>query len=76
MSHTYLPQAAQAIRERIHLHPRATTRDIIASLAMDEIEVSVYQVRNIMREVADGQSLPTFAAPATAPLGMQRGFAS
>lgn len=76
MSHTYFPEAAQVIRERIHLHPRATTRDIIASLAMDKIEVSVYQVRNIMREVADGQSLSPFAVPAAAPLGMQRGFAS
>ncbi|HJT31001.1 MAG TPA: hypothetical protein VJ783_02960 [Pirellulales bacterium] len=76
MSHTYFPQAAQAIRERIHLHPRATTRDIIASLAMDEIEVSVYQVRDIMREVADGQSLSPSGVPATTPLGMQRGFAS
>lgn len=76
MNHTYLPEAAQAIRERIHLHPRATTRDIIASLAMDEIEVSVYQVRNIMRELAAGQSLPLFAGPTSAKAGMQRGFAS
>lgn len=76
MSHTYFPEAAQAIRERIHLHPCATTRDIIASLAMDEIEVSAYQVRDIMHELADGHAPPWFAGPAAAPLGMQRGFAS
>lgn len=65
-----------AIRQRLHLHPRATTRDIIASLAMDDIEVSVYQVRDIMRELAAGQEIPLAAIPTEANLGMQRGFAS
>lgn len=70
------PDSSEVIRQRLHLHPRATTRDIIASLAMDDIKVSVYQVRNIMRELADGQELPLAAIPTAAHLGMQRGFAS
>lgn len=74
MSATCLSETTRAIRERIHLHPRATTRDIIASLAMDEIEVSVYQVRNVMRELTDGQEPPLAAAPTAAHWGMQRGF--
>ena len=74
MSATCLSETTQAIRERIHLHPRATTRDIIASLAMDEVEVSVYQVRDVMRELTDGQELPLAAVPTAVPLGIQRGF--
>ncbi|HEX5447195.1 MAG TPA: hypothetical protein VFW87_25495 [Pirellulales bacterium] len=76
MNTACVPDSADIIRQRLHLHPRATTRDIIASLAMDEIEVSVFQVRNIMRELTADQDVPLAAIPTAANLGMQRGFAS
>ncbi|MGH7192443.1 MAG: hypothetical protein ACREJM_02795 [Candidatus Saccharimonadales bacterium] len=70
------PGSADAIRQRLHLHPRATTRDIIASLSMDDVQVSVAQVRSIMREVGSGRQRPLAAIPTAANLGMQRGFGS
>lgn len=72
MKTSCISETLDAIRERIHLHPHATTRDIIASLALDEIQVSVLQVRNVMGELNGSQDLPFAAVPA----GMQRGFMS
>lgn len=72
MNTACLVDPTEIIRQRLSLHPRATTRDIIASLAMDDIEVSVAQVRKIMRELASGQNMPLAAIPTAAHLGLQQ----
>jgi hypothetical protein len=36
------------IRERLHLHPNAEIRDIVASLEMDGIHVTADEVRDVL----------------------------